>query len=172
MSVDNLVPNGAQLTDPGILGRYHNGMNFASLIFQRLDPVVDFAWPVGRPPASGTSKLDRNNYSISWSGYLQVPPTVSRPVIFHTISDDGVRLWVYPLNTPRPSPIVNNWTLHASAVDDSEPLSLAAATIYHLQLDYFQAAEPGTIRLLYFFEGDDSAFAQVVPTEWLYAALG
>jgi hypothetical protein len=47
-----------------------------------------------------------------------------------------------------------------------------ASAINHLQLDYFQAAELGTMRLLYFFAGDDSAFAQVVPTEWRYAALG
>lgn len=172
MSENDLAQNGEQLTNPGLMGSYYNGLDFESLSFQRVDPIVDFAWPVGQPPWNGAISLNRNHFSIRWSGYLRMPPTVTRRVIFRTISDDGVRLWVYPLDTLQPEPIVNNWTMHSPTVDDSLPCALAADTIYHLQLDYFQGAGAGVIRLNYYFEGDDPMVAQVVPPEWLYCALG
>ncbi|MGX5576505.1 hypothetical protein ACWKTS_35910 [Bacillus toyonensis] len=156
----------------GLFGNYYNGTDFNTLVFQRVDPQIDFFWPTGSPPSLGNQKLNVNDYSIRWFGYALMPflpiGQPNRRIIFRTISDDGVKLWVYPLNTPQPDPIINNWTLHSATANESSPQDLVPGDFYNIQLDLFNGPGTSTIQLMYYFEGDDPQTARVVPTEVLF----
>ncbi|MES1048540.1 hypothetical protein FOA24_03335 [Bacillus thuringiensis] len=156
----------------GLFGSYYNGTDFNTLVFQRVDPQIDFFWPFGSPPALGNQKLNNENYSIRWLGYALMPfvpiDQPNRRIIFRTISDDGVRLWVYPLNTTQPAPIINNWTIHSATANDSLPQDLVPGDFYNIQIDFFNAPNIATIQLMYYFEGDDPQTAKNVPTELLF----
>ncbi len=55
---------------PGLVGEYYSGMNRDQLKLTRIDPVVDFHWDRGQPPAAGCSTP---KYSARWTGVLMIP---------------------------------------------------------------------------------------------------
>lgn len=162
------LPVQAQPDQAGLVGNYYNGREFQMLVFQRVDEIIDFSWPLEKPPASNSEILNQYNYSIRWNGYLSAPDSSGRKVIFRTFSDDGVKLWVYPIDSSKPDPIINNWTLHALQINDSAPQSLASGSLYNMQLDYFNGVGAGTIKLMYYFEGDDPQTAKIFPATSLF----
>ncbi|MEH7220915.1 PA14 domain-containing protein [Bacillus toyonensis] len=159
----------------GLFGNYYNGTAFNTLVFQRVDPIIDFNWPAGNPPTSGNQSLNKENYSIRWNGYLLAPLVpinqTNKKIIFRAISDDGVKLWLYPLNTEKPDPIINNWTIHPPQTFDSTPQSLAPGEFYNIEIEYYNAPQGGVIRLMYYFEGEDPQTAKTVPTEHLFPKI-
>ena len=79
-------------------------------------------------------------YSVRWTG--QVSPAISGPVTFHTVSDDGVRLWVDG------KPLIDNWTGHG-ATEDTGTVTLTAGKPVDIRLEWFQGAGGATIQLLW-----------------------
>jgi hypothetical protein len=75
----------------GLLGRYYINDDFDFSVMPsvtRIDPVVDFDWGAGGPDPL----LPIDNYAVRWEGF--VLPLFNEKLTFHTITDDGVRLWV------------------------------------------------------------------------------
>lgn len=84
----NAAPLGAGV---GLLGRYYIDDDFDFSVapsVTRIDPVVDFDWGAGGPDPL----LPIDNYAVRWEGF--VLPLFNEKLTFHTITDDGVRLWV------------------------------------------------------------------------------
>ncbi|MBK9694538.1 MAG: carbohydrate-binding protein [Elusimicrobia bacterium] len=98
----------------GLLAYYYKGIDadFSRNYFrtERLVPNVDFDWGTGQPDPL----LGPDSFSVIWKGY--VTPAITRRYTFHTLTDDGVRLWV------NGQLLVDKWidqgaTEHSGAID-------------------------------------------------------
>lgn len=114
----------------GLSGEYFSGRNFDVFKFSRIDDTVDFQWlPEGRPARSPDPSIELTDYSVRWTGFVQ--PQFTEEYNFHTLSDDGVRLWVDD------GIVIDNWTLHGPTLDKGS-ISLVAGVRYRVRLEYFQ----------------------------------
>lgn len=128
----------------GLLGTYYSfgianpssvpwtstiGDPFEVLYGQRIDSQVYFNW------ATGTNNLGQVAYfGIRWTGKIYIPTTGS--YTFYTQSDDGVRLWINDLSTP----VIDNWTLHASTENTTTTITLNAGQYYDVKMEYYENA--------------------------------
>ena len=79
-------------------------------------------------------------FSARWTG--QIEPKFSEEYSFHTLSNDGVRLWI------NGTQIINNWTDHGE-VEDTGKIKLEAGRRYDLKLEYFYNGGNGVTKLLW-----------------------
>lgn len=79
---------GCAVQGNGLSGNYFDNNDFTNPVFEREDPVIDFNWGTGSPATS----MGPNDFSIRWSGFIDVPTTGT--YTFTTNTDDGLRLWV------------------------------------------------------------------------------
>jgi PA14 domain len=79
-------------------------------------------------------------YSVRWTGSLV--PQYSEEYTFHTVSNDGVRLWVGDKQ------LVDNWTDHGQT-EDTGKIHLAAGRSYPLKLEYFYNGGQGVMKLMW-----------------------
>lgn len=79
-------------SESGLLGQYHekNDLNNFNKKTLRIDSAINFDWSTGIPP--GTSLGSSDNFSISWTGFIEIP--FSENYTFYTETDGGVRLWI------------------------------------------------------------------------------
>jgi hypothetical protein len=126
----------------GLLGSYYDfslgvpwnastiGDPFETLFGQRIDAQVNFDW------STGTNNLGQLLYfGIRWTGRIYIPTTGS--YTFYTQSDDGVRLWI---DDVAGTPVINNWSLHASVENASAPITLTGGQFYNIKMEYFENA--------------------------------
>ncbi|HEX5009826.1 MAG TPA: PA14 domain-containing protein, partial [Planctomycetota bacterium] len=128
---------------PGLRASYFRGEGFESseLVLDRSPEVgpIDFEWS-REPPAAG---LERTNYSARWTGELLAPE--SGRYAFHTLSDDGLRLWVGHAGAAA-APLIDDWSEHEPTWDRGE-IELEAGKAYPLRLEYHQSEGGAQIRL-------------------------
>jgi hypothetical protein len=74
------------VTPQGLLGTYFSDTDMKSKSFERIDPMVDFAWEEAPVPGEGSE------YSVRWTG--RVMSNFSQTYRFTVESPGGVRLWV------------------------------------------------------------------------------
>lgn len=141
----------------GLTGDYFTGTStLTNWQFVQIDPVVNFQWS----PTSGPDPITGgSDYSIRWTG--QVKPLYSELYRFHTLSDDGVRLWVDG------KLIINNWTNHGTT-EDIGTIQLEADRRYDIKLEYYQGGGGAEIRLLW---SSNSQPRQVIPTTRLFPVM-
>ena len=136
----------------GLRGDYYNGTNFEQLKHTRIDAVVNFEWKSSPAP-----QVAADVFSVRWSGQLQ--PQYSEVYTFHTLSDDGVRLWVGGRL------IIDNWSDHGLTAGSGR-MALTAGRWYAITLEYQDKGGEATVRLAW---SSLSQPKQVVPQERLYA---
>jgi|GEM_PF-6041826 len=126
------------VTSAGFWGDYFDNY-FAppSYIGHRVDGPVDFLWTNGPGIPSFPYTTE---YGVRWTGYVIAPAT--GVYTFHTLSDDGVRLYVGGLK------LIDNWTSHAP-IEDSGAVTLTAGGRYLVRLDYFQNTSGAQIKLMW-----------------------
>ncbi|MHC5053865.1 MAG: PA14 domain-containing protein [Planctomycetota bacterium] len=135
----------------GLTGRYYNELEFKKLAVTRIDPVVNFAWGEGAPEG-----VEPGDLSVVWTGFVE--PLFSEEYTFHTLSDDGVRLWVGGRK------LVDNWTNHG-VVENSGKIRLEAFRKYEIRIEYFQGWGDSCIKLLW---SSRSQNREIVPQTQLY----
>lgn len=144
--------------DHGLKGDYYTGTNFDRKVFSRIDPNLNFNWR-GRTPGPG---LDRQYYSIRWTGRLQAP--VSGLYRFTVEVDDGVRVWVGNKK------IIDAWELHDNITFNGSVL-LEAGKTYDLRVDYFNDMLEGEIKLYWVkpneFRSLTNSPGSILPAEFL-----
>jgi hypothetical protein len=79
-----------------------------------------------------------NHFSVRWTG--QLLPRYSERYTFHTLSDDGVRLWVDGIL------IIDKW-VDQGQTEHSGTIELEAGRWYAIQLEYFENEGGATIKL-------------------------
>ncbi len=137
----------------GLAADYYSDENLTNLAFTRVDPTVSFNWTMNPPGGS----LGSSGFSVEWSGQIQAQFTET--YTFYTNVDDGVRLSVDGTQ------LINDWTDHASPVNDSGSIALVAGQTYDIQLQYFEDTGGAGIQLLW---SSASTPQEVVPASQLY----
>ncbi|MBT1700332.1 hypothetical protein KK083_25825 [Fulvivirgaceae bacterium PWU4] len=142
----------------GLRADYFNNINLvAPVILSRTDAQVNFDWGTGSPGAG----INADSYSVRWTGQVESPVTGN--VIFSTVSDDGVRLWINDVQ------VINNWTTHAPTANNSTPMALTAGTKYNVRMEFFENTIGAVARLLWSYTGQSQ---QPIPQNRLYPAAG
>ena len=121
----------------------------------RIDATIDFDWGNGPPD----EKVSDNDFNITWTG--TVVPKFSERYSFHTVSDDGVRLWIDGKK------IIDNWTDH-SATEDTGSIELKAGEKYSLKMEYYEKTGGAVAKLLFSSPGQPK---QIVPADALRGGL-
>ena len=98
-------------------------------------------------------------FSVRWTG--KVVPTISGTVTFHTVSDDGVRLWIDGKQ------LIDNWTGHGPT-EDTGSATLIAGKPVDIRLEWFQGAGGASMHLLWSGTGLPKA---VIPATQLIPAV-
>ena len=120
---------------PGLAAEYFTGRDLKTSTAKRTDPVIDFDWS-SRPPS-----VPADDFSVRWTG--KVKPTETGDYAFHTITDDGVRLWLDG------KLVIDNWTDHGSTLDSTRRIRLEAGKTYDIKLEFYQAGGGAETRLLW-----------------------
>jgi hypothetical protein len=157
----------AQADAPGIglYGEYYNfpipanpqdptvipDFNTATLVFKRIDPVIDTDLTNGSPGIGVQSEW----FLVRWEGKIKAE--FAEQYTFYVDHDNGARLWVNGVQ------LVNNWT-HTVAVDSGQ-INLAAETFVDIKLEFFEGWGTSHIKLEW---ESASQPRQVVPTERLF----
>ncbi|MGC9502624.1 PA14 domain-containing protein [Baaleninema sp.] len=136
----------------GLTGQYFNGTNFETLARTRTDPTIDFSWGQG----AAIGGLSSDFYSIRWIGDLE--PRFTETYSFHTITDDGVRLWV------NDELIIDKWQLQGPT-EHRGTIALEAGQHYDIELEYFENQGGATAQLLW---SSPSQTREVIPQSQLY----
>jgi hypothetical protein len=140
----------------GLLGIYFNTPDCTGEFFKtRYDPTIDFDWGHAAPFAD----MNSNGFSVRWVGRLVV--SNSEHYTFHTVTDDGVRLWI------NNKLIIDAWKdefLNLAAA----PLVLIGGQTNELRMEMFDARDRAVARL---FWSSPTTPRAIIPKERLIPAL-
>jgi hypothetical protein len=141
--------------DHGLLGIYFNTPDCTGEFFKtRYDPLIDFDWGQSAP----LPEMNSNGFSVRWIGSLIV--TNTEHYTFHTVTDDGVRLW---LNKRL---IIDAWKdemLNLAA----PPLILVAGQTNELRMEMYDSRDRAVARL---FLSSPTTPRRIIPTQRLFPA--
>lgn len=149
-------------TGGGATGQYFVDTSGAHLqgtpVVSRVDSVVDsnVIWDASGSP---DSSVGPTNFSTKWTGRVQ--PQYSETYVFHTIGDDGIRLWV------NGQLLIDDWNGHAPT-DDYGSITLSAGQKYDIEMDYYQGGGGDFAQLRW---SSPSTADQVIPQTQLYSGV-
>jgi PA14 domain-containing protein/Calx-beta domain-containing protein/thrombospondin type 3 repeat protein len=132
----------------GLVASYYDGPGFTLFRRTQVDPTVNFTWNTSAP----------DEFSARWTGFVQ--PRYSETYRFHTVSDDGVRLWI------NGQLVINNWVDHNSR-EDSGTITLAAGRKVSLKMEYYKNGFYGEARL---FWSSSSQAREIIPQSRLFTS--
>jgi YVTN family beta-propeller protein len=119
----------------GLLGQYFTNATLSGNAVLTRTEAVNFDWGTGSPgPGVGV-----DGFSARWKGQISVPASGS--YVFQTVSDDGVRLWI------NGAQLINNWTDHAPATNNSAAVTLSAGQRYDVTLEYYERTNGAVAKL-------------------------
>jgi len=110
----------------GLVGQYFANTTLSGVPALTRSEAVNFDWGTASP-ATG---VPSDGFSVRWSGQVSIQTTGS--YVFQTLSDDGVRLFVDGTQ------LINNWTDHGTATDNSAAVTLTAGRRYDVVLEYYE----------------------------------
>ncbi len=139
----------------GLLGKYYHDTALNDFALSRVDPTVDFDWTSAPPDAT----LTGSSYSVRWTGYVQ--PLHSETYLFHTQSNDGVRLWV------NDKLLIDSWDRRQRSTDNWGHLALVAGQRVTLRLQYTHTSGAAQIHLLW---SSPSQPEEIIPQSQLFSA--
>ena len=141
--------------DRGLLGIYFNTPDCSGEFFKtRYDPTIDFDWAQSAPFAD----MNSNGFSVRWVGRVVV--SNSEHYTFHTVTDDGVRLWI------NNKLIIDAWKdefLNLAAA----PLLLIGGQTNEIRMEMFDARDRAVARL---FWSSPTTPRAIIPNERLLPA--
>ena len=126
---------------PGLLAAYYNSVDLSGSPVFRFDSNIDFNWGAGSPMPS----ISPDNFSVRWIGKLI--PQYNESYTFHTVTDDGVRLWV------NDELLIDKW-IDQAPTEQPDPndrdylneikkatIKLTAGVPYDIKMEYFERQE-------------------------------
>ena len=97
----------------------------------------------------------QQNYSLRWTG--KVTPKYSETFTFHTITDDGVRLWV------NGKKLIDDWTSHAP-LENIGVIALKAGEPVDIRMEFYQGKGGAIAELLW---SSESQSKEIIAPEFL-----
>ena len=145
----------------GLLARYYDWRNAtadfgaATLIAERVDPVVDFDDPVGGTDVYAVGQSD--SVMAVWTGFVTVETTGSYAFCFR--GDDGLRLWVDG------AMFASGWWTKTAATMHCASKWVDAGATYPIRIEWYQAVGATAAQLLWKTPAD--ADYSTIPTSAL-----
>ncbi|HHW49482.1 MAG TPA: DUF4469 domain-containing protein [Clostridiaceae bacterium] len=138
----------------GLTGYYYDDMALSADAFKlaRTDPVIDFNWDYGSPDSS----IGTDTFSVRWTGQIQ--PLYTEKYTFHTISDDGIRVWI------NGKLVIDHWSDH-SAEEKTGSIDLVAGQKYDITVEYYENGGQAVAKLLW---SSASQAKEIIPQSQLY----
>jgi len=142
--------------DPhGLTARYYKGIDrdFSRNYFksERLVANVDFDWGAGR----ADPLLSNDLFSIVWKGF--VTPTITQRYTFHTLTDDGVQLWV------NNQLLVDKW-MDQGPTEHTGSIDLIAGNTYPIEMHFYEKGLGAVAKLMW---SGPSLAKEIVPANCL-----
>ena len=123
--VNIMTPPAPPHVGQGLQGVYYSNIDFTGSTVTRTDSTINFDWGSGGP----SSTIGTDTFSVRWTGQILADKTEG--YLFHTRTDDGVRLWVDG------QLIIDQW-LPQSATEHSGSIDLVAGQKYDIKMEYFE----------------------------------
>jgi hypothetical protein len=149
----------AQLAKPalpatvnGLRGTYFNNADLTQPVLSRVDASVDYGWGSASPDPA----IEKDTFSVRWTGTLQAPTTETYRL--STQADDGVRLWIDDRL------LIDEWT-DRTLIENSASLPLTAGRRYRVRMEYYDGSGEATARLLW---STPTILRQAIPRSWLF----
>jgi len=120
----NATVAGSAIPTNGLLGLYYNEPDHTGAFKVRYDAAVDYDWGEAAPFLG----MNSDRFSVRWLGTLT--PQFTEHYTFHTVSDDGVRLYI---NT---NLVIDAWKEEFMNLA-SIPMVLYAGQRYDFRMEFF-----------------------------------
>ncbi len=149
--------NPASASGQGLLGFYFDSLNLTEIKKRMINSTVNMDWGSGAIDGS----VGSDNVSVRWVGRLEIPEEGS--YTFHTVSDDGVALYVNERK------IIDNWSNHAPTTNSSSSVYFAsdmAGKRVPIVLEWFENGGGAVIRL--YWTKPSSTSNEIIPMKYLY----
>ncbi len=137
---------------PGVTGEYFNNMDLTAPVLTRVDPTIDFDWGSGSPDP----QVGPETFSVRWSAWVQ--PRYTETYTFHTIVDDGVRLWI------NGQLLIDKW-IDQPATEWTGTIALVANQMYELRMEYYENGDQALARLRW---SSPSQAYEIIPNSRLW----
>ncbi|HUT10601.1 MAG TPA: PA14 domain-containing protein [Thermoguttaceae bacterium] len=135
LTLETLEPR-TLLDGTGLNAEYFTGPDLTGLAFERVDPQINFDWAYGSPGAP----IGSDYFSVRWTGF--VLPRYSEVYTFHTLTDDGVRLWVDD------ELVIDQW-VNQSTTEYTATTYLEAGRQCAVKMEYYENTGRAVARLLW-----------------------
>jgi alpha-D-xyloside xylohydrolase len=136
--------------NPGLTGKYYEGMNFNKLFTTRSDKEIDFNWGEGAPVKGMTP----DTFSVRWRGKIIAPE--SGEYTINTLTDDGVRLFV------NDQLIIDDWQDQAPLIASGK-IVLEAGKKYDIKLEYYENLMGAVAQLRWIIPSEKKVSAVTLP---------
>lgn len=143
----------------GLSAEYYSGTLFNTLLWTRIDPVLDFALTLGAPAVG----LPVDSFSVKWKGKILSEYTGT--VTVKAIHDNGVKVWI------NGSLIINEWTddgeydIPGNGNTHTGTISLTAGQFYTIEVWWNEGIAYTEFSLRWSWTGHAE---EVIPQENLY----
>lgn len=133
-------------SENGLKGEYYNNKELSGTpVATQTDKRIGFEWTMG----SGVAGVNKNNFSVKWTGELR--PTETATYEFIVSGDDGYRLFI---NNEK---VIDEYAEGAFR-ERKYSKSLVAGQKYAIRLEYFQAGGGASVDFAWMKQGDNNRF--------------
>jgi len=139
----------------GLLGAYYDEEDLTDFVEMRLDPQIDFHESKNWSDAPTGTRVEVDDfYSERWAGFVKIDRAGKWK--FHTVSNDGVRLWVAG------KLIIKDWTHH---VDKEHDATIELSAGWHpIRLEHYQ--HELTVAMQLSFSGPEQETTIIPPSHF------
>jgi len=123
LEIENYPHNSPKRTH-GILGEYFNNKDLTDKVLERIDDQISFDWRLTSPDPL----IDIETFSVRWTG--KINPKTTERYTFHTVCDDGVRLWVDNIL------LIDHWADTPAEYVGS--IDLVAGKQYDIKMEFYE----------------------------------
>ncbi|MGB0386237.1 MAG: PA14 domain-containing protein [Ardenticatenaceae bacterium] len=141
----------------GLNAEYFDNDDLTGTSISRIDPTVNFDWHRDTPDPA----LGEDEFSVRWSGWIK--PRYSETYTFHTITNNGVRLWI------NDQLIIDQW--HSGPpwpLDEQGSITLEGEQFVQITMEMFEAKGSAEA---YLYWSSASQPEQIIPQIRLYSSL-
>src|SRR5690606_24471177 len=137
----------------GLKGEYFDTRDFGNKIFERIDPTIEFNWGNGAPD----SRMGSDTFSVRWTG--QIEATHTERYTFHSLSDDGARLWIDD------ELVIDRFYDQGASTEWIGSIDLVAGRKYDIKYEYYENVVGARVKLSW---SSPSRTKEVIPARHLY----
>ncbi|MNI07530.1 Mannan endo-1,4-beta-mannosidase precursor [compost metagenome] len=136
----------------GLRAEYYDNKDFTSFKEFRQDSTIDFNWRQLAPLPS----MEPDTFSVRWTGKLK--PTYTETYKIHTVSDDGIRVWV------NGTLVIDSW-FNQSWVERTGIISLQAGQAVDFKVEYYDNKDGALARVYW---SSASQVKEIIPESALF----